>query len=150
MLRTMVTTSRLDLSANVEQDLYTDTMPVYTRCTRLSACLSSSPQIGLYCAQTSVKTQVEFVARRCRASAIPCAAVWPVRLATRSLLTPNGGSVMVITKLPKGNKPSVVSAMRQRRHHGMGRLHFSQGARRGIRASAISPTPNAAAPHQPA
>ena len=65
------------------------------------------PEIALYCAQTSVKTQVQFIeyidVRAKGAGKALAVAVWVRSPQSLSLLTPHRGSVMVITDAAGSN-----------------------------------------------
>src|SRR6266511_2753465 len=92
MLRTIATMSRLDLSASA-YDCLSHRYHQRGLCARLG-CHS---EIGLYCAQTSAKTQVQFIYRISpRSRQGPGGGCVGGTTAAPSLLTPHGGSVMVI------------------------------------------------------
>ena len=98
MLRTIATMSRLDLSASA-YDCLSHRYHQRGLCTRLG-CHS---EIGLYCAQTSAKTQVQFIPRRHPRNRQGPAGGCMGLPAFPSLLTLHGGSVMVSPEPPGGD-----------------------------------------------
>src|SRR5688500_4612038 len=92
MLRTMAMISRLDLSASTFRCLLYSS-PQQGR----SPGLGDHSEIALYCAQTSAKTQVQFLHRtHPRSRQEPAGGCEGCSTGFPSLLTPYRGSVMVI------------------------------------------------------